>query len=183
MMRDPRQSFFMKALEKLSEEFDIKTANAEDHFLFASSVNLGYLQDLIADLTDKGEINSLMDVENFVCDVVQRIKRIQVEHEGPFTVGKHRYKVDFMTKDDRGYYVYGFSTRITDKEREELAKKKEEPLIRESSGKPLDEIAEIDKAIEELQPFNQELQDGLSTAIAMLEAAKSIIRKKQEWEA
>lgn len=109
--QDPRQGFFKTVAAAMGANPDIEVESTNDQAAryFASAVNLGKLQDSIMELVDKGEIKSLDSMREFIFDSVERPKSLQVtiyKHDG------YSFTFELKTKDDCGWYVYEFSTRI-----------------------------------------------------------------------
>jgi len=109
--QDPRQSFLRTVSAALGANPDIKVESSNDGAAryFASGVNLGKLQDSIMTLVEKGEIRSLRALKEFIFDSVERPKSLEVKI---FKREGYSFSITLKTKDDCGWYTYGFSTRI-----------------------------------------------------------------------
>ncbi|NQV08902.1 hypothetical protein HQ529_03565 [Candidatus Woesearchaeota archaeon] len=103
-MVDERQKKFYdvtKGVEHYSDDDKVVNSIKMNGFE-ASGVHLGMLFDMLVDKF-KGKNYNLNGIEDVVFSAVQRIKTIVVEESDT-----HIY-VKFTTKDDFGYYDYGFS--------------------------------------------------------------------------
>lgn len=110
-MKDPRQKFFTEAVELIETHFENTQTNDNENIMFASAVNLGKLQDTITELMKKKEIKNEKDIIQFIASSVQRPKQIKTEPWRDEFNHCNRYKISLVTKDDYGYYEYGFNTR------------------------------------------------------------------------
>ena len=110
---DPRQSSFKKVTDNIknNDNFEVKKINDERCMFRAASVNLGQLQDSIMKLIEKKEIKSSKDIKEFIISSVERVKGVDVKYSKVFEK-ECRYAIELLTKDDFGYYSYGFNTRL-----------------------------------------------------------------------
>lgn len=117
---DPRQAQFGVALgaieENMKEEgIEITAVASTDNFYFASNVDLGWLQDEIARMMESGQIEDKNGIDTLIRNCIQRTKRIVVRelvgNDEPDDLRLPGYHVSIVTKDDMGYYDYGFYTR------------------------------------------------------------------------
>jgi len=109
-MDDPRQTSFTGAIGKIKEKLAIdgyeKVAiNNRENLFRASHVDLGWIQDAVQRKYPH-ELKDEDSIDEFVRSCVQRSKFCRV------TITKKEHYdsvvVKFTTKDDMGYYEYGF---------------------------------------------------------------------------
>lgn len=120
--RDPRQAEFRAALEQRVAEHKARGASVVAISMTgfpASAVNLGWLQDRIRTawegsrrtMSDAERLRS--NVEKQLPSVVQRLKNMSISLQPPHDVAPYvDLDVAFVTKDDMGWYEYGFCVRL-----------------------------------------------------------------------
>ena len=100
---DKRQNVFRGVVKdlKASKEWSVLDVINIEVGWPASSVDLGWLQDVIHFYRDKGSFNSEM-IGNILDTFVQRLKERDIKET------EEGYRITFATKDDHGWYDYAF---------------------------------------------------------------------------